>query len=379
MPNPITRLVELGQSLWYDNIERRLIISGELEQMIQEGDIRGLTSNPSIFNNAIAKSSDYDSALVPLALVGCTSQQIFDRLAVEDIQAAADLLRSLYDETHAGDGYVSLEVNPELAQDTQATLQEARCLWGLVDRPNLMIKIPATRAGIPAVRQAIAEGLNINITLIFSIDRYREVMDAYLAGLEKRVSQGETIDTIASVASFFISRIDTKVDGLLEAIIDSQRPGAEFAGRLLSKIAIANARLAYAEFQRVFGSERFIQLASRGAKNQRPLWASTSTKNPSLPDTLYVDELIGPHTVNTVPPQTLAAFKDHGSASRTVDKNLEQAHQAMADLADLGISMEQVTGELEQEGVKAFADAFSALLKTVEARRLQALQQHKPA
>jgi transaldolase len=376
MSNPVHQLAELGQSLWYDNIERRLIESGELARMINQGDIRGLTSNPSIFNQAIARSNDYDRALIPLARAGYTAAQIFDQLAVEDIQAAADLLRLVYEKSGGGDGYVSLEVNPDLAHDTQGTLLEARRLWRLVARPNLMIKIPATKAGIPAVRQAIAEGMNINITLIFSITRYLEVMDAYLAGLEERVSLGEAINTIASVASFFVSRIDTKVDGLLAEIIRSGKSAGETAWqtarRLQSQIAIANARLAYAEFQRVFESERFLRLASHGAKIQRPLWASTSTKNPALPDTLYVDELIGPFTVNTVPPQTLVAFKDHGIASRTVDKNLELARQAMDDLASLGISMDQVTAELEAEGVKAFADAFHALLETVESRRLEA-------
>ena len=378
MSKPILQLAELGQSLWYDNIERRLIENGDLERLITQGDIRGLTSNPSIFNNAIGKSNDYDSALVPLAWSGYTARQIFDQLAVEDIQAAADLLRFVYDQTSGGDGFVSLEVSPDLAQDTQGTIQEAHRLWNLVDRPNLMIKIPATAAGIPAIRETIAAGLNINITLIFSISRYLEVMDAYLTGLEKRFAQGEAISTIASVASFFISRIDTKVDDQLDVIIHSEKPEAAIALRLRSQIAIANARLAYVEFQRVFGSERFQRLADHGANIQRPLWASTSTKNPALPDTLYVDELIAPYTVNTVPPKTLSAFKDHGQVAPTIDKNLELARQAMDDLAVVGLSMEQVTAELEDEGVRAFAEAFKLLLETVEARRQAAVDQLGP-
>lgn len=362
----IDPLHALGQSIWYDNIERRLLENGEMERMIRDGDIRGVTSNPSIFNNAIAKSSDYDSALKPMAWAGWNAEEIFWQLAVEDIQAAADLFRPLYDATHGGDGYVSLEVNPYLANDTANTVSEARRLWALVNRPNLMIKIPATKAGIPAVQQVIAAGINVNVTLIFSLQRYGEVMDAYLRGLEERAAQGLAIDSIASVASFFVSRVDTKVDARLETLMKS---GDSQAAGLRGLAAIANARLAYVRFLEVFGSERFAQLQAKGARKQRPLWASTSTKNPSYRDVIYVEELIAADTVNTVPPQTLVAFKAHGESAITIDKDLAAMRKGLADLETLGIHMDQVTDELEEEGVKSFSDAFTGLLKTIDNRR----------
>jgi transaldolase/glucose-6-phosphate isomerase len=375
MQNNIAILTGLGQSLWYDNIDRRLLNNGELERMITNGEIRGLTSNPSIFNHSISKSHDYDQALTTMAWAGYASQAIFEQVALEDIRAAADLLRPIYDESDGGDGFVSLEVSPKLAHDTDGTLGEARRLWQEVGRPNLMIKIPATRDGIPAIQQAIDEGININITLIFSLTRYLEVMKAYLSGLESRHSRGEAIQSIASVASFFVSRIDTKVDKQLELIIREESPVAAQAQELLGKIAIANARLAYQEFQKLFGSRRFKKLEKQGARVQRPLWASTSTKNPAYPDTLYVDSLIGPHTVNTVPQNTLEAFIDHGDPRETITNDVEQARQAMESLSAVGISMDAVTQELEDEGVKAFADAYEALLRTIEERRRQAVQQ----
>ncbi|GAP14968.1 transaldolase [Longilinea arvoryzae] len=369
----IDSLHALGQSLWYDNIQRRLLENGELEKMIRDGDIRGVTSNPSIFNNAIAKSSDYDAALKPMAWAGWKAEDIFWQLAVEDIQAAADLFRPLYDSTHGGDGYVSLEVNPYLANDTVNTVSEARRLWALVDRPNLMVKIPATRAGIPAIQQAIAAGINVNVTLIFSLQRYVEVMDAFLRGLEERVAHGQSIDSIASVASFFVSRIDTKVDGRLEKVIQAEGTAAPQAASLRGKAAIASARLAYAKFQEIFGSDRFVKLKAKGGRTQRPLWASTSTKNPDYRDVIYVEELIAPDTVNTVPPQTLVAFKDHGESAVTIEKDLAGMRKALADLEAMGIHMEQVTDELEEEGVKSFSDAFTGLLKTIDDRRTACL------
>ncbi len=366
--NPIEQLHALGQSLWYDNIERRLLKNGELAAMIARGDIRGVTSNPSIFNNAITNSTDYDDALLPLARQGFSSEAIYEALAIADIQAACDLFLPLYEQTRGGDGYVSLEVSPYLAEDTEATCQEAARLWGQVSRPNLMIKIPATRAGLPAIRRSIAAGINVNVTLIFSIARYEEVMEAYLAGLEDRLAKGGSVETIASVASFFVSRIDAKVDGLLQAIVDGEGKRATEARALQGKIAIANARLAYARHKQVFSGERWERLAGRGARLQRALWASTSTKNPAYPDTLYVDELIGTNTVNTVPPKTLEAFRDHGTAAPTLEANLDAAQGQMEALAGLGISMETVTAELEQEGVRKFAEAFTALLAAVESR-----------
>lgn len=378
MTTPIDTLHTLGQSLWYDNIQRKMLETGEFAGMIQRGELRGMTSNPSIFNQAIARSTDYDSALTPLAWSGYDAVQILDQLVLEDIRAAADLFLPLYQESQAKDGYVSVEVSPDLANDTEGTLAEARRLWGLVDRPNVMIKIPATRAGLPAIRQAIAGGINVNITLIFSTKRYQAVMDAYLQGLEDRLKNGQPLDRIASVASFFISRIDSKIDQRLDEIVRREGPEASRAAALRGNLAVANAKLAYSLFKTVFQSDRFARLAEAGANLQRPLWASTSTKDPSYPETKYVDELIGVDTVNTVPPQTLDAFREKGSARLTVEEDLEKARQALEDLEALGISMEKVTAELEEEGVRAFFDAYQALLKTVEERREAAVRQLGP-
>ena len=371
MKNPIQDLLALEQSIWYDNIERRLLKNGEMAAMIERGDIRGVTSNPSIFNNAIAKSDDYDSALIPLAQDGKSAKEIYESLAVADIRTTTDLFRPLYEETKGGDGFVSIEVNPHLAYDTKATCTEARRFWDLVDRPNLLVKIPATPQGLPAIESSIAAGINVNITLIFSVTRYLEVMDAYLSGLETRLEAGEPIDDVASVASFFVSRIDTKTDRYLEEVIREEEPNADFATSLRGRMAVANAKIAYQKFREVFGSERFEQLEESGARIQRPLWASTSTKNPGYPDVKYVEELIGPNTVNTLPPDTIAAFKDHGKVNLTLESGLDESKQAFEDLEMLGISFQQVTQELEDEGVKAFADSLSALLDTIEQRRVK--------
>jgi transaldolase/glucose-6-phosphate isomerase len=362
MSSSIRKLTNLKQSLWYDNIQRKLLVNGELKAMIERGDIRGVTSNPTIFQNAIAKTNDYDSALIPLAWAGWDSEKIFWQLAIEDIQGACDLFRPLYDETNAGDGYVSLEVSPLLAKDTDGTIKQAKELWERVDRPNLMVKIPATKEGIPAIQQSIASGININVTLIFSLTRYMDVMNAYLAGIEERVGKDLPVQHIASVASFFVSRVDTKIDPQLPA--DSPLAG---------KAAIANAKLAYETFESIFTSPRFATLKARfRARVQRPLWASTGTKNPKYSDTLYVDNLIGPDTVNTVPPATLDAFRDHGKPSLTITQGLEESQMLFADLKAQGISMSTVTQELEDEGVKAFADAFATLIGAIEERRLNA-------
>ena len=378
MTTKVWQLTTLGQSLWYDNIERRLLENGELAAMVERGDIRGLTSNPSIFNNAIAKSNNYDSALYPMVWSGYSDLQIIEHLMVEDIKRAADLLRPLFETTRGGDGFVSLEVRPDLAYDTETTASEAQRLWNTVDRPNLMIKIPATQPGLAAIRRSIAAGINVNITLIFSIERYQEVMAAYLSGLEDRVNAGKSIDQINSVASFFVSRIDSKVDKYLEPIIKKASAESASASSLIGKIAVANARLAYQEFRNVFESGRFARLQSMGANIQRPLWASTSTKNPSFPDTLYVDELIGAHTVNTVPPQTLIAFKDHGIIQATIEKDIEGAREDLRKLEALGISMMKVTQELEEEGVEAFSTSFDSLVSTVKQRREGALRDIGP-
>lgn len=369
MGNPIDDLHALGQSIWYDNISRRLLENGVLKTMIEQGEIRGITSNPSIFQSAIAKSKEYDPALVTMAWAGYPVGQIYESLVVEDIRAAADLFLPLYRQTNGGDGYVSLEVSPRLAHEAAETLEEALRLWKAVERPNLMIKIPGTQEGLEAVRKAIAAGINVNVTLIFSLERYRQVMEAYLSGLEERLRLQQPVDRIASVASFFVSRMDSKVDKLLEALIHQGGEGAEAGRMLLGKAAIANTRLAYQEFRKVFSSERFLKLQTQGARLQRPLWASTSTKNPDFPDTMYVDQLIGPDSVNTIPPQTLEAFKDHGQAQLRIEEDLVGAKAVLNRLEGFGISIKRVTDELENEGVRAFSEAFEALLFTLEKRR----------
>jgi transaldolase len=360
---PIEQLHLLGQSIWYDNIERKLLDNGEFVGMINRGEIRGVTSNPSIFNNAIANSGDYDDALVTLAQRGLSKQEIYEHLAVQDIKAACDLFLPLYDKSNGADGYVSLEVSPYLANDSVGTYDEAMRLWTWVDRPNLMIKIPATMAGLSAIEQSIASGINVNVTLIFSIERYKEVMNSYIAGLEQRIKDGNPIHQISSVASFFVSRIDTFVDAKLNEIDDPQSLA------LRGRIAVANAKMAYAVHSQVFSNKRWGELERRGGRIQRALWASTSTKDPSYSDTKYVDELIGPNTVNTLPPATLVAFQDHGTVSLTLTSNLDDALAAMNQLVELGISIEEVTSELETQGVKSFSDAFTDLLETVEIRR----------
>lgn len=375
MTDSIRALHELGQSLWYDNIQRRLLENGELAGLIARGEIRGVTSNPSIFNNAIAHTSDYETALATLAWSGLDGAAIFYRLAVEDIRAAADLFRPLYESTQGGDGYVSLEVDPNLAYDAETTISEARRLWQLVDRPNLMVKIPATAQGLPAIRDCIAEGINVNVTLIFSLQRYGQVIDAYLAGLERRREAGLPLERVASVASFFVSRVDTKVDRLLREILRQEGSQASLAAGLLGKAAVANANLAYARFRETFGGKAFAALKAAGARPQRPLWASTSTKDPAYPDVKYVEELIAPDTINTIPPGTLDAFRDHGRARLAMEDDFSEAIFVLNSLALLGISMDQVTQQLEAEGVKAFADAFNSLLATIEERRLAAVRQ----
>jgi len=362
------KLYALGQALWYDNIERRLLNSGDLKAMIERGDIYGITSNPTIFNNAIAKSKDYDEQIESLAKEGLTTEEIFDKLTVSDIQSATDLFRSFYDSSRGADGYVSIEVHPDLANEAEETKKEVQRLWALVDRPNLLVKIPATVAGIPAIRAGILRGININITLIFSRQRYAEVIEAYLSGLEERVANNLPIAHIASVASFFVSRIDTKVDGWLDEIVKKGGAQAKKAASLKGKAAVANAKLAYQLFKEQFSSLRFEALQKKGARLQRPLWASTSTKNPEYPDLLYVDTLIGANTVNTVPQQTLDAFKDHGKVELTIENNLNVAKQVLDDLESLGLSLDKATAEVEVEGVESFSKSIHAVFDTIEER-----------
>jgi transaldolase/glucose-6-phosphate isomerase len=381
----LNELANLGQSVWLDYIRRSFILSGELKKLIDLG-IRGMTSNPSIFEKAIIgsttsdtqKPGEYDQDLKRLILDGKTPLEIYESLAIEDIQMVADLLRPLYDASHGGDGYVSLEVDPTLANETQATLEEAQRLWSKVNRPNLMVKIPATREGLAAITGATAAGINVNITLIFSLLRYQEVMDAFLKGLEQRLVAGQRIDHIASVASFFVSRVDTKVDKKLDEIVHEEGPRTELAAQLLGKAAVANAKLAYSLYEEVFSSPRFLALKEHGARPQRPLWASTSTKNPAYSDILYVQELIGPDTVNTVPQATMDAFLDHGEVRQTIHHGLEQANQHIQALESLGISMDQVTLELETEGVNSFIESFLTLIGSIEKRQNEILGQNQP-
>ena len=372
MNNPLVKLQALGQSPWHDNIRRSQLTSGLLAKMVQAGDITGLTSNPTIFEQAFG-SDDYDAAIRDLTRQGKSADEIYDRLSIEDIRAAAEVFMPVYKRTRGADGFVSIEVAPKFAHDTERTIAEAKRLWKAVNRPNLMIKIPATMAGLPAVTASLAEGLNVNVTLIFSLQRYREVMEAYLAGLEQRLQAGKKIDGIASVASFFVSRVDTLVDKLLDEKIKAMGGEAVRLRKLKGKAGIANSRLAYAEFRKVFSAQRFARLAAQGARVQRPLWASTSTKNPAYPDIYYVEALAGPDTVNTMPPATLAAYKDHGQPEARLEKDIDSAQKVIELLDETGVSMDAVTQKLEVEGVASFAKSFDMMMATLAAKRAGAL------
>jgi transaldolase/glucose-6-phosphate isomerase len=358
--NRLAELAKTGQSVWYDQMERKLLTTGKLKKMIEEDDLRGLTSNPTIFEKAIGGSEDYDGQLRELASQGKSRDDIYDDLVVEDIRNAADVFAPVYEKTGGDDGYVSLEVSPLLASDTAKTVSEAKRLFTKVERPNVMIKIPATPEGIPAIEQAIATGININVTLIFSNDVYAQVIEAYLRGLEKRAAQGLPIGYIASVASFFVSRIDVQADKQLEA-----RGVPELQG----KIAIANAKLAYQLFRQVFTSERFLKLRDKGARVQRPLWASTGTKNPKYRDVLYIEALIGPDTVNTIPPATYEAFQDHGNVVMTIEQDVDEARRVLEEFEAKGFSLKAITDQLTADGVKSFNESFEQLMLTIEARR----------
>jgi len=363
---PLVDLQKHGQSLWYDNISRDLLQSGAIKKLIDEG-VTGMTSNPAIFEKAITGSAVYDDQLLALAQQGKTPHEIFEAMAVDDIRAAADLLRAVYDHTGGVDGYVSLEVSPFLAHDTGGTTTEALRLAGRVDRPNLMVKIPATPEGIPAIEDSIAAGLNINITLIFSREMYALVMEAYQRGLERRLADGKPVNNIASVASFFVSRVDSLVDKLLDQKI-AETGNAELKN-LQGKAAIANARLAYQLFKSTFGKPRFKELAAQGARIQRPLWASTSTKNPAYRDVIYLEQLIGADTVNTAPPQTIDAFRDHGVAAATLEQGIEEARGVETALGKAGLDLDAVTDQLLDEAVRLFADPFQKLLNAIDAKR----------
>jgi transaldolase/glucose-6-phosphate isomerase len=373
MGNPLVELSAYGQSPWLDNISRELIASGQLQRLIDEDGLRGVTSNPAIFEKSITGSTAYDEEIEALAGEGKTAMEIYETLAIKDIQMGTDVMASVYKRTGGRDGFVSLEVSPYLANDTEATIQEARRLWATVNRRNVMIKVPATEAGIPAVRQLIGDGLNINVTLMFSYAVYEAVAEAYIAGLEDRAAAGGDLSHVNSVASFFISRIDTLVDRLLEerlkaATDDKMR---EKIRGLIGQVAIANAVVTYQRFKELFSSPRWQKLAARGAKTQRVLWASTSTKNPNYRDVIYVEELIGADTVNTMPDATLEAFRDHGRLRPALDTGLEGARKIMTAVAEAGISMDEVGTKLVEEGVQKFVEPFAKLLEGIEQKRLQ--------
>ena len=323
--NPLKRLETLGQSIWMDYIRRDLIVSGELRRLIEEDGIRGMTSNPAIFEKAIAGSHDYDEDIRAQALRGKDIETIYASISQHDVQNAADEFRSLYDRTDGEDGFVSLEVNPHLAHDTKATIEEARRLWTALNRPNVMIKVPATRGGLPAIQQLISEGINVNVTLLFGLPRYRQVAEAYIAGLEARISQGQPVNHIGSVASFFLSRIDSLVDPLVKKFLESDTT-TKIAGKVYGQVAISSAKAAYQIYKEIFGNARFKKLADDGARVQRLLWASTSSKNPDYSDVKYVESVIGPDTINTVPPATIDAYRDHGDPKLRLEQNIEDAN-----------------------------------------------------
>ncbi len=364
--NPIQSVHSLGQSLWLDNIRRDSLDSGELADRVAAGELRGVSSNPTIFETAILSTENYTLDLRRFAQAGWTAERIFDQLAVDDIRTAADAFLPLFEQTNGGDGYVSIEVNPELSGDTSRTIEEARRLWDAVNRPNAMIKIPATLAGLPAIESSIRTGINVNATLIFSLGRYIEVMEAYMIGLEGRLEDGRSLDHVTSVASFFVSRIDTALDEQLQEIIQRGDAAGERASSLLGKVAIANSKLAYAQFVATFQGERFQTLATRGAQVQRPLWASTSTQNPEYPEPYYFDHLIGPDTVNTLSEATLKAFKDHGTLELTLPENISTARSRLQALDDLGISLAATAEQLERQGVSEFAGSYRSTLGAIE-------------
>jgi len=371
--NPLVKLGTFGQSIWLDYIRRKMIESGELKKFIDEDGLKGVTSNPAIFEKAIAGSDDYDADIRKLAQAGKSIQEIYQNLTVTDVGQGADVFRPVYDRMDGKDGFVSLEVNPHLAHDTQGSIAEARRLWQALNRPNVFIKIPATKEGLPAIRQLISEGINVNVTLLFGIPRYQEVAEAYIAGLEARVAKGQSLKRIASVASFFLSRIDVLLDPQLGKIAAAGGPNAAGAQELQGQIAIASAKIAYTIYQQIFGSGRFKNLAHQGAGPQRLLWASTSTKNPAYPDVKYVEPLIGPETVNTLPLETLEAYRDHGKPAFRLTQEVDRAASHLQRLPELGIDLNQATQQLEDDGVDKFNKPFDSLMGTLEAKHREAM------
>jgi transaldolase len=369
--NPLRLLEARGQSVWQDNITRGQLRAGHLKQLVVDDGLSGVTSNPTIFQKAIGGSADYDEAIVRLAREGKEAPAILDALIVADIQGAADVLRPVWERTEGRDGFVSIEVEPSLARDTKGSIAEAHRLWDAVNRPNLMVKIPGTVEGVPAIRQCLVDGLNINITLLFSIAHYEAVAQAFLEAVEERLQKGQSVARLASVASFFVSRVDTIVDQTVEDRLPATKdPGMKAKlENLVGTVAVANAKLAYARFEELFGpsSERFGRLAARGAQVQRPLWASTSMKNPKRRDVLYVEELIAPNTIDTMPPATIDAFRDHGRVrGDTAREDVDAARETIRSLAEVGIDLEELTDRLEDDGIRLFTESFDALLAEVE-------------
>jgi transaldolase len=363
--NPLKKLGTFGQSIWLDYIRRDLITSGQLRRLIEEDGLRGMTSNPAIFEKAIVDSQEYDEDIRAMALEGKGVNAIYETLSQRDVQSAADEFRSLYDKTDGQDGYVSLEVNPHLAHDTNGTVEEARRLWKTLARPNVFIKVPATTEGLSAIQELISEGINVNVTLLFGLPRYRQVAEAYLAGLAARVARGKPVNRVASVASFFVSRIDALADPLLDKVIAQGGDKAAMAKTLRGQVAIASAKMAYHIYKEIVCSDRFKALAAQGARAQRVLWASTSTKNPDYSDVKYVEALIGPDTVNTAPMETLDAYRDHGQPKARLEQNAEKARSVLERLPDVGINIDHVTQQLEDEGVEKFNKPFDKLLQTL--------------
>lgn len=371
MTNPLLQLKALGQSVWYDDIDRGELRSGLFERLIHEDGITGATGNPTIFERSISNDTTYDEQMLQLLREGKNAQEVYEALALTDVRAVADLLRFIYEQTGGQDGFVSIEVSPYLAYDTAATLAEVRRFWRLLDRPNVMVKIPATPAGIPAIRQSLIEGMNINITLIFSIENYRQVAEAYSSALKERSAKGQDIGRIASVASFFVSRVDVLVDRLLEDKVKATESSTlqQKLKALQGNIAIANARLVYQEFKRLFSQPQFGVLKQQGARAQRPLWASTSAKNPAYRDVLYAEELIGPETVDTMPLKTIESFRDHGRVRLSIEDALPEAEAALTALKVAGIHYDQITQQLQEEGVQQFSDSFRKLLAGIDHKR----------
>ncbi len=364
--NPLKRLQDFGQSVYMDEIRRSMLQDGYLKTLIERDGLRGVTSNPAIFEKAIAQSDDYDEAIAALAEAGKSVAEIYETLVAQDIQGAADLLRGVYDESDGKYGFVSLEVAPELARDAEGTIQEARRLWQRVERPNVFIKIPGTAEGLAAIRQCLEDGVNINVTLLFSLGRYQEVAEAYLAALETRAARGQDLSRVASVASFFLSRIDVMADPLLENLVEKGGEEAERAAGLKGKIAVASAKQAYRIYQELFGGERFAKLQARGARPQWLLWASTSTKNPQYSDVMYVEPLIGQDTINTLPIETLDAYRDHGDPAARLEQGVAESKEQLDTLERLGIELDDLTRRLEAEGIEKFVKPFSSLMKTLE-------------